>query len=310
MDVIGNKLNLAPIILFTYKRLDTLQLTVDALKKNYLAKDSDLIIFSDAAKGEKDRMAVENVRAYLQTIEGFKSVQIHQAKMNKGLANSIIGGVSKVFETNDSIIVLEDDLITTPNFLDFMNQAIVEYENEKTVFSICGYSFDLSIKDYPLDSYFLNRCWPWSWATWKDRWQEIDWEVQDYKEFLKNKSLQKKFANCGSDVNAMLKKQMNGRLDSWAIRWTYHQFKINGITLFPTKSKIKNEGFDDFATHTKGSSNRYQSKLDEGIKNKFKNPSKIEISYNHQRAFLKKMGYFSRIKSKIETIFLKLTKKK
>jgi hypothetical protein len=299
----------APIVLFTFKRLDTLKLTVEALQKNYLAKKSDLIIFSDASNDESDFKAVENVRNYLKTIKGFNSINIFEAKENKGLANSIISGVTLVFETHESLIVLEDDLITTPNFLVFMNQAINEYKSKKKVFSICGYSFDLDVPDYQLDSYFLNRCWPWSWATWKDRWQEIDWEVKDYQEFLKNKSAQKKFAQCGSDVNAMLRKQMDGKLDSWAIRWTYHQYKVNGISLFPVQSKIKNEGFDDFATHTKGTSSRYEPKLDKGENIKFKNPEQLNISLIHQQKFLKKMGYASRIKSKIETLLLKLKKK-
>jgi hypothetical protein len=301
-------MNIAPIILFTYKRLETLKLTVKALEKNYLAIQSDLIIFSDAAKDDKDIKAVEDVREYLNTIRGFKTIKIYKAKKNKGLANSIIEGVTKVFETYDSIIVVEDDLITTTNFLVFMNQTLEEYKNESRVFSISGYSFNLNISNYLMDSYFLNRCWPWSWATWKNRWIGIDWEVKDYSRFLNNKSAQKNFAQLGSDVNSMLNKQMLGKLDSWAIRWTYHQFKINGITLFPILSKVKNEGFDEFATHTKGSSSRYKPNLDDGLTYTFRNPKKIELSHSHQKAFLKKMGYVSRIKSKIETFILQLKK--
>jgi hypothetical protein len=301
---------LAPIVLFTYKRLETLKHTIKALQNNYLSKQSDIIIFSDGAKNIKDNQAVKDVREYIKSIEGFNSIKIYETEENKGLANSIISGVTKVFESYDSVIVLEDDLITTPNFLNFMNQTLEEYKNEKRVFSICGYSFDLDVSNYQMDSYFLNRCWPWSWATWKNRWSEIDWQVKDYIQFSNDKSAKKKFRKCGSDVNAMLSKQINGKLDSWAIRWTYHQFKTNSLSLFPVKSKIKNEGFDEFATHTKGSSRRYESKLDNSESNKFKNPTKIEVSLKHQQKFLKKMGYISRIKSKIETYILKLTRKK
>ncbi len=296
-------MNLAPIILFTYKRLDTLELTVDALKKNYLAKNSDLIIFSDAAKGEKDRMAVEIVRAYLQTIEGFKSVQIHHAKVNKGLAHSIIDGVSEVFKTYKSAIVLEDDLVSSSNFLNFMNVCLEKYNDEPKVFSISGFSFNLNLdNNLKIDTYFLNRGWSWGWATWKDRWENIDWEIDDYEDFKKDKQAKKEFSKGGSDLNSMLENQMSGKLDSWAIRWFYNQFKSQGLTLYPVLSKIFNEGFGEEATHTNGSSKRYLPQLDNKLKIHFSFPENIEITTLAQKRFQRKMGILARIRSKIETI--------
>lgn len=301
--------NFAPIVLFTYKRLNTLRLTIDALRNNYYAKDSDLIIFSDAAKYENDSKSIIEVRKYLKTIHGFKSIEIYEANENKGLANSVIDGVSKVFENNESIIVLEDDLVTTPNFLTFMNQAIEEFKYEKKVFSICGYSFDLAVVGYPIDSYFLNRSWPWGWASWKDRWQEIDWSIQDYDSFKIDKKRRKQFSALGSDVNTMLDKQMNGQIDSWAIRWTFHQFKTSKISLFPVKSLISNAGFDQYATHTTGSQNRYIPKLDDGKKTNFLFPNDRTINPQYQKKFNKKMGIISRIKSKIESLLQKIGKR-
>ncbi|WP_158974682.1 glycosyltransferase [Cellulophaga sp. L1A9] len=293
----------APILLFTYKRLDALKNTIDALKKNELASDSDLFIFSDGPKQEKDKKIIEDIRVYLKTIDGFKSVTISASPTNKGLANSIIGGVSRVMEQSETVIVLEDDLLTTPNFLTYMNQALSKYTTEEKIFSISGYSFDLRIKDQnPNTTYLLNRGWSWGWATWRDRWEKVDWDVASYAEFSENKKERKEFAKGGSDLNAMLDKQMTGKLDSWAIRWFYHQFKIGGLTLYPLGSKIYNDGFDEFATHTNGSEKRYLPYLDKEHSLNFDFPETVSISHEYQKKFQSKMGLMARIRSKIETL--------
>ncbi|MFS4482697.1 sugar transferase [Hyunsoonleella sp. 2307UL5-6] len=293
----------APILLFTYKRLDALKNTVDALKRNELASASDLFIFSDGAKHESDQHVIDDIRRFLKTIDGFKSVTITEAPVNKGLANSIIGGVTNVMERFDQVIVLEDDLLTTPNFLSYMNGALNAYKNEDKVFSISGYAFDLRLKDQnPNTLYFLNRGWSWGWATWRDRWEAVDWEVASYDSFSKNSKARKAFAKGGSDLNAMLDKQMSGSLDSWAIRWFYHQFKIKGLTLYPLGSKVYNNGFDAHATHTNGSEKRYIPYLDKEHSNVFDFPSSIEITEKYQKKFQSKMGIMARIRSKIETL--------
>ena len=131
---------------------------------------------------------------------------------NLGLAASIIAGVSKIFEIADEVIVLEDDLIVTSNFLSFMNQALTRFQLDKKVFSISGYSFNISgSKTTNYDAYFLNRGWSWGWATWKDRWKDIDWEVKDYNEFNSNRKLKASFNKGGSDLTAMLQKHNDGQ---------------------------------------------------------------------------------------------------
>lgn len=303
-------MNTAPILLFTYKRLATLKQTVAALAENYLAESSDLFIFSDAARKEEDKSIVEDVRSYLKTITGFRSVQIIERETNFGLAKSIISGTSWVFSTHDKVIVLEDDLITTPNFLTFMNAALERYKAETGVFSISGYSFNLKTPQtkYDYDAYFLNRGWSWGWATWKNRWKDVDWEVSSYASFEKNKSLRKAFSEGGSDLNKMLREQMQGRIDSWAIRWFYHQFRIGGLTLYPVYSKVNNAGFDEFATHTTGSQKRYIPDIDLEAKTSFHFPEQVSITTTFQALFKKRMGLAARIKSKLQTILLKVFK--
>lgn len=302
-------LKVAPILLFTYKRLDTLKITVNHLQNNDLAEECELYVFSDAAKYEKDAGTVSAIRAYIKTITGFKKVHIVEAEANKGLAKSIIEGVSYVFERFDEVIVLEDDLNTTPNFLLFMNLCLDKYKNDHQVFSVSGYSFNLGKsagRSYTADAYFLNRGWSWGWATWKDRWQKVDWEVRDYAAFEKNDAERKAFALGGSDLNAMLDKQMSGTLDSWAIRWFFHQFKVKGLTIYPLWSKVFNNGFDKDATHTSGAVRRYLPALDVEGKTNFVLPEVIGVTSRFQSRFSRKMGVGARIISKLETIFQKI----
>jgi len=296
----------APILIFTYKRLEPLKLTIEALQSNALSAESNLYIFSDGPKDETDKNQIQNVRAYLNTISDFKSVTIKESSVNKGLANSIIDGVSEVLKFADNVIVLEDDLLTTPNFLSYMNSALQVYNDAKGVFSISGYSFNLGddIRETN-DAYFLKRGWSWGWATWRDRWLDVDWNVSDYKEFSKNAAQKKAFAEGGSDLNSMLKKQMNGQLDSWAIRWFYHQYKIKGLTLYPVKSKVYNNGFDAMATHTNGAGRRYRPLLDKEHRLTFKFPDQVNINDLYNKRFIKKMGLLSRIMSRLESFFKK-----
>jgi hypothetical protein len=301
----------APVLLFTYKRLATLRQTVAALQANRLASQSDLFIFSDQGKRPEDMEQVREVREFIRTIGGFRSVHITENVANKGLASSIIGGVSQVIQQYGRVIVLEDDLLTTPNFLDYMNTALERYEREPDVFSVSGYSFDLGPEDparYPFDAYFTTRGWSWGWATWKDRWSGVDWQMSDYPEFAGNPARRRQFAQGGSDLNLMLRRQMTGQLDSWAIRWFYHQFKVRGLTLYPILSKVYNDGFDEMATHTRGSNARYQPRLDEKLQYSFRLPDTISVTSAWQKKFQKKLSIRARIVSKYQTFISSLLK--
>lgn len=290
----------APICLFTYNRVDKTIQTVTALKKNFLAKQSDLIIFSDGPKNEDLNEQILKLRSYLKTITGFKSLEIHESKENKGLANSIIGGVNMVIKNYGRVIVLEDDLITTPNFLHFMNQALDFYEGEKKVYSISGYSMKLkSLKDYPADFYLGLRASSWGWGTWQERWQNVDWEVQDFNKFKWDLIRQYRFMKGGSDLPFMLRKQMRSKIDSWAIRWCYHQFKYGLFTVFPAKSKIKNIGFGKAATHTKKQIGKLETLLDKSNQTAFDFSKDLIRNKILEKEFKNKFSVFNRIKNRL-----------
>jgi len=243
--------NLVPILLFTYNRVDHLNATIDSLLKNNLAAESDLIIFSDGPKDNTEKNNVARVREQLTKVSGFKSIKIIEREINFGLADSIITGIEETFKEYEKVIVLEDDLVFSNNFLQFMNDALNFYSDHKNIFSISGYSHPLEIpSSYKDDVFILPRASSWGWATWKDRWEKADWAVKDFPEFRKDKILQKAFNRGGEDLTPMLKAQMFGYIDSWAIRWVYAHFKNTAYSIYPVKSKVNHIGDDFSGTHT------------------------------------------------------------
>jgi hypothetical protein len=256
------KHNLAPIVIFAYRRL--INKTIESLLNNELARDSELYIFSDGNKNEKDLEDVREVREYLQTIEGFKNIKIIESEVNKGLANSIIDGVSEVINKYEKVIVLEDDLIVSNDFLDYMNDALVFYKEDKKIWSISGYTPKLPcLENLNEDLYLSVRGSSWGWATWKDRWDTIDWGVKDFDELKQDRSLQNQFNIGGNDMFKMLELQMLGKIDSWAIRWCHSQFKFGMYTVCPKRSKVINDGFSDGkGMHNIGSDYRWSVELD------------------------------------------------
>lgn len=253
-------------------------MTVESLKKNFLASESRLFIFCDGPKSD-NLDQVRAVREYVHTIQGFASVTVYESDVNKGLANSIISGVSRIFRTFNKAIVLEDDLLLSTNFLCYMNQSLSFYEENKRILSISGYSLLIKYPyGYEYDAALSFRASSWGWATWKDRWESIDWEVKSYKSFKYNIIKRLKFNRGGSDMSHLLDKQMSGKINSWAIRFCYHQFENNMFDVFPVMSKVANVGFGYAATNTKKGIFRFRTDLDTSNKKEFNLPKDIKLS--------------------------------
>lgn len=248
---------LAPIIVFVYCRPKHAKKTLEALEKNLLAEQSDLYIYADNAKNENSSENVNAVRAYIDEYAKnnfiFKNVYVTKAEKNKGLANSIIDGVTEVINKYGKAIIVEDDLLTGEDFLQYMNGALDFYENNAKVGSITAYTYDIeALKNYDKDIYMTYKCECSGWATWKDRWEEVDWQVKDYKDFYKDRKMRRGFDSLELGLVHMLDMQMAGkRIDSWAVRWAYHLYKNHLMTVYPTVSKVVNFGFDGTGTHCK-----------------------------------------------------------
>lgn len=236
----------APLIIFAYNRVDHLAETISAVAKNTLADQTDVFIFSDGAKNPKSEKDVAAVREYvngLKETKMFHSLTIKCAEKNKGLASSIIDGVSEVIRSYGKVIVIEDDVITAVDFLTFMNDALVFYENDSNIWSIGAYNVVGKPNDGK-DVFIAQRTCSSAWATWADRWSLIDWEVKKYNSFRFNYFKRKRFNKYGNDRSVMLDEQQAGLNNSWAIRSCYAEFENNRYTVYPSLPRVKNIGFD------------------------------------------------------------------
>ncbi|PGK34790.1 sugar transferase [Bacillus anthracis] len=288
---------LAPVIIFVYNRPEHTIQTIEALSKNELARESNIFIFSDAAKNEESVEKVKVVRDYIDSVEEkkyFKSFTITKSEANKGLAKSVIHGVSEIISKYGKVIVLEDDLITAPDFLIYMNDALDYYCNLDKVWSISGYNIPIAFpKDYKSEIYYSYRGCSWGWATWKNRWDQVDWDVKDYVEFKSSRRLKNRFNRGGRDMANMLDSQMEGIIDSWAIRWCYTQSRRNLLTVYPVKSRVKNIGLDGSGTHS-GITSHYNVEIDKNFtKCSFDDPDlNQEILKNFQNHYGSSLQYY------------------
>ena len=288
----------APIVLFVYNRPWHTQQTVEALQKNKLASESELFIYSDDAKNDDARVSVDEVRKYIDNITGFKKITVIKRDKNWGLANSIIDGVTKIVNEYGRIIVLEDDLVTSPYFLKYMNTALDFYKNEKSVISIHGYIYP--IENLP-NSFFIKGADCWGWATWKNKWDIFEPDGQKLLNELTVKNLEKESDFNGSyDFTRMLKDQINGKNSSWAIRWYMSAFLKNMVTLYPGKSYVQNIGFDSQGVHCR-ETDIFNINLNKTfIFKKIKVNENLEARKKMELFFKKiKPSISSRIKSKI-----------
>jgi hypothetical protein len=241
--------NCAPIALFVYNRPEHTRQTVEALQKNELAKDSDLIIFSDAAKSPAQEATVQAVRTYIKSVDGFKSVTISEKDVNWGVDPSVIDGVTMLCEKYGQVIVLEDDLITSRWFLKYMNHALNHYRDDEQVMQVGGFMFPINGFD-ATHACFLPFTSSWGWATWKRAWNCFDPTGAGFTILEKDKQARRAFdLNGAYDYFDALKQYIEGKVDAWDIRWYLSVYLKGGMALYPQKSLVMNIGFDGSGVH-------------------------------------------------------------
>ncbi|MFA5520095.1 MAG: glycosyltransferase [Spirochaetota bacterium] len=276
---------LAPIVLFVYNRPWHTEQTLIALSKNDLANQSILYIYSDGSKTNSTKEEVEKideVRKLIRTKQWCKEVHVIEREKNWGLADSIVDGVTEIVNRYGKIIVLEDDLVTSPCFLKFMNEALEFYEGEKDIFSITGFSFPQRFMNFKStgkdDIYFNIRPMSWSWATWEKRWEGIDWDLKDFNAFVSNKRKIKKFNTGGTDLTPMLLSQNRGEIDSWYVRWSYHAIMRNLYTIYPRISFVNNLGHDGSGVHCGNKENSIYSHHEMNLNSHYNFIKEIKIN--------------------------------
>lgn len=255
-----NQNRFSPVVLFVFARPDHTKKTVDALLANPEAGNTDLIVYADAARSEKDVAAVEAVREIFSDLHGFKSVTIHLREKNYGLARNIMEGVTQVTAMYGRAIVLEDDIVTSPAFLNYMNAALDKYENIKEVWHISGWNYPIKSNENLPETFFWRTMNCWGWATWADRWQHFNknpgelvnsWSSDDVKRFNLDGT---------HDFWAQVVANHEGKLNTWAIFWYATIFVHQGLCLNPTRGFVANIGNDGSGENC-GAEDIYKTRL-------------------------------------------------
>ncbi len=252
-------MEIAPILLFTYNRPAHTRRALASLQDNTLAGESELFIYSDAPRNEADRDAVDEVRRIIRNTQGFKAVHIVERDENYGLARNIIDGVTRTTDTHGRVIVLEDDLVVAPHFLQFMNDALEAYKDEPRVGHIQAHNFT---NDPSLPPTFLIK-WTgsWGWATWQRAWKHFNPDGKALLAELERRGLTREFDFDGKyGYTRMLRRQTEGKNNSWAIRWNASLFLDDILSLNTGRSLVQNTGFDGSGTNC-GGGNLYQTPL-------------------------------------------------
>lgn len=238
----------APVVLFVYARAEHTQRTLAALAANPEAIDTDLIIYADAARSEKDAAKVQAVRNLISHVNGFKSVTLHIREHNVGLAQNIIEGVTQVCQRFERVIVLEDDIVTSPTFLRFMNSALNKYKTEPKIWHISGWNYPIETGELE-DVFFWRLMNCWGWATWADKWRSFNKNPQ---RLINSWSDKQKF-NFDLDGSGIFWSQVianqEGRINTWAIFWYATIYENGGFCLNPSKSYVDNIGLDGSGVH-------------------------------------------------------------
>lgn len=287
--------SLASVVLFVYNRPIHTKNTINSLINCNLSEKTNLYVISDGYKSNTDKELVKKVRQYLKNVKHFNQIKLIERNTNFGLANNIIKGVTEILDIENRIIVLEDDLILSNNFLIFMNAALNYYQDNKKVGSISGYSFPVKVpRDYSYEIYFNTRPSSWGWAIWKDRWDKIEWDINRLNLQNIGSNEINIFNKSGNDLFRTLEKQKKGKINSWAIRLAYHQYKNNLFTVYPLITKVENHGVGYDATHTKFW-NIPKNRLDNLNFKKFIFSNQIELAKNFDKSFKNNFSYTQKV---------------
>jgi len=245
--MIINSMSLAPLLLFVYNRPYHTRKTIEALLENESASETDLIIYSDASIDPFNNKVLET-RNYIKSVIGFRSIVIIERSKNWGLSRNIIDGVTSVINEYGKVIVLEDDLVVSPFFLKYMNEALDFYEKEEQIVCIHGYVYPVKRK-LP-ETFFIKGADCWGWATWKRGWDLFCLDGKFLLDEINRYNMKREFDFEGSyPYYKMLKRQVEGSNDSWAIRWYASAFLNNKLTLYPGTSLVTQIGMDGSGTH-------------------------------------------------------------
>ena len=262
----------APIALFVYNRPSHTKRLIQSLLSNPQAGHSPIVVFCDGPKTGADPQPIEEVRQVVRSM--LPHANVVEQEQNQGLAASIIAGVSQCVNEHGRVIVLEDDLVLSSSVLDYFNRALDYYEAHEKVGHISGYMFPVNTELEELFFYHEMSCW--GWATWKRAWDSFEPDSQTLLDQIRTQDRVQEFDAQGSaNFSTMLRKQCEGAIDSWAIRWYATNFLLKRLALHPGKSLIANEGFDGSGVHC-NVEDRFEVEIHDTTFTHF--PDRVEVS--------------------------------
>lgn len=300
------------IAVFAFNRPDHLQKTLCALAANELADKSSLTIFCDGPRNEVDEPKTTAVRNVAKNAKGFFSVDLVERSCNMGCAASTIQALTELFKLYEKLIVIEDDDVTSPYALRFLTDGLNKYQDNEKVFNISAWTPPHIARnlplDYPYDVYAIPRLNSWGWASWRDRFQDIDWNVSDYEQFKNDSQRRNAFNAGGNDLSLMLDMQRAGKIDSWSIRADYARFKKNMVGINPVHSYVFNIGIGS-GTHTTTATTYWDSDLAKAVKHpRFLDDVWVDprIHAIYRSCFNSpRLSFSERLKNKIKKFFKK-----
>lgn len=252
----------APIALFAFNRPDHLSRVLEALAANRLADRSSLTLFCDGPRNDAEKIQTDATRGVARAATGFANVRVVEREQNLGCARSFIQGLEEMFAAHERLVVMEDDILCSPHTLEFLNTGLERYADEPAVFNIAAWSPPPRIfpipDDYPYDTYAIPRFNCWGWASWRDRFTSVDWDVTDYDRFIRTPVLQRAYDRGGADMTTMLRMQMEGRLNTWDVRVDYARFRHGRVGINPVRAYTTNIGFGG-GTHCTVASTRFDN---------------------------------------------------
>ena len=241
------------IAVFCYKRAAKLRTSMEALLKNPECASMDVIFFCDGHKGPQDEAGVRATRAYIDSLTGFRNIYKHYRERNISTGPNFHQGISYLCANYDRFIVVEDDLVVTPNYIRYMLDGLDYYRNERSVFCVTGFCFPLKKEDYPYDTVMHHRFCSYGWASWSDRVRNVEWDkaalnrmITDVPGFIPRLNRE------GMDLSRMLRKQISGAISTWDIQMQVHVALNDMKVVYPVLSKAHNIGFDQESTNTFG----------------------------------------------------------
>ena len=237
----------SPIALFSFKRPYHTSQSIKALAENKESINSDLFVFIDGPKSASQIHLLDYVENVALTYKNsFKTLSIIRSDINLGVARSQRSGVTKILKDYESVIVLEDDIIVSPYFLNYINRSLDLYKNNEKIWHINGFCYPI---EYNLQECFFSR-----WGTWRDRWFKFinDPLYHDpyYLKAIYSNKMKSQF-NLSSKINfywSQIELNLDGKV-TWAIFWYSYIFLNKGLCLTPNISFTKNIGHDGSGVH-------------------------------------------------------------